>query len=624
MALHPKWRAKVMAIEESKDLTSLSLDELIENLKVHEMIIKKDSKIVKSKVEKKSLALKAKKESSDEDCSTSGYEDEEYAMAGRSSLKEEVDSRDNLRTTKTHCKEAVMTRTVKVIENALDAATQIILLENVQNHRKIRTKELLSEALGVIAMKKMMRSNLCGNIIGKGTISNDSLKIDNVEHVDNLGFNLLSIGQICDNKYRVTFFEHDSEITKDGKVIGYSKNSKAYIVLNKHTKKVKESLNVTFDETPPPSKTSPLVDDDLDKEEAIKVIEKKNPENDIVDETLEIDKIVNIKESRNHPLENIIGNLNQRTFRLQIKQMEDGIFCNQSKYIKEMLKKFGLEDSKPMKTSMYSNTKLMKDEEYESIDSTKYRGMIEAPKTSHLEAVKRIFRYIKGTTYLGLWYPKGTDIETVVYADSDHAKDYVDRKSTSGICTFVGCCLTSWFLKKQIALAISTTKVGYVSVRKACQQALWMKQALIDYDDRVMNPITAQLERKPRRDRGTTKGRHSTSSSTFNQPSSSHLNDDDDDGNNKGTSRANFAQILRIPYEGACVFSDRWSLDELVYGAPLEGPYQSNIPSPDDIISYIREDREGQVTHIRHQEEVEVQDYQILTREIVSTLKPLK
>ncbi|GJY67230.1 hypothetical protein Tco_0469468 [Tanacetum coccineum] len=82
-ALHPKWRAKVTTIEESKDLTSLSLDELIGNLKVYEMIIKKDSEIVKAKVERKSLALKAKKESSDEECSTSGSEDEEYAMAVR-------------------------------------------------------------------------------------------------------------------------------------------------------------------------------------------------------------------------------------------------------------------------------------------------------------------------------------------------------------------------------------------------------------------------------------------------------------------------------------------------------------------------------------------------------------
>ncbi|GKC18862.1 hypothetical protein Tco_1021012 [Tanacetum coccineum] len=81
-ALHPKWRAKVMAIEESKDLTSLSLDELIGNLKVYEVIIKNDSEMVKGKREQnKYLALKAKKESSEEDSSNSDSEDEEYAMA---------------------------------------------------------------------------------------------------------------------------------------------------------------------------------------------------------------------------------------------------------------------------------------------------------------------------------------------------------------------------------------------------------------------------------------------------------------------------------------------------------------------------------------------------------------
>ncbi|GJT71399.1 hypothetical protein Tco_1030685 [Tanacetum coccineum] len=131
-----------------------------------------------------------------------------------------------------------------------------------------------------------------------------------------------------------------------------------------------------------------------------------------------------------------------------------------------------------MKTPMSSDTKLTKDEECESVDSTKYRGMIcsllylttsrpdimfsvclcarfqEAPKTSHLDAVKHIFRYIKGTTHLGLWYPKGTGIETV-------------------------------FSKKQTALAISTIEAEYVSAGKACQQALWMKQALINYDVRL-------------------------------------------------------------------------------------------------------------------------------------------
>ncbi|GJV93896.1 retrovirus-related pol polyprotein from transposon TNT 1-94 [Tanacetum coccineum] len=263
----------------------------------------------------------------------------------------------------------------------------------------------------------------------------------------------------------------------EGIFLGYSQNSKAYINLNKHTRKVEESLNMTFDETHPPSKTSPLVDDDLDEEEAVKTGSRLSKD----------------------------GGLNF-FLRLQIKQIEDGIFFNQSKYVKEMLKKFGLEESKPMKTPMSSDIKLTKDEECESVDSTKYRGMIgsllyltasrpdvtfsvylyarfqEAPKTSHLESVKRIFRYIKGTTHLGLWYPKGTGKETVVYADSDHAGDYVDRKSTSGICTFVGCCLTSWFSKKQTVLAISTTEAEYVSPKKACQQALWMKQALIDYD----------------------------------------------------------------------------------------------------------------------------------------------
>ncbi|GJW46023.1 hypothetical protein Tco_0077669 [Tanacetum coccineum] len=85
-----------------------------------------------------------------------------------------------------------------------------------------------------------------------------------------------------------------------------------------------------------------------------------------------------------------------------------------------------------------------------------------------------------------------------------------------------------------------------------------------------------------------------------------------------------FAQILDIPCEGAYVFTNKWSLDELAYGVPTDGPYQSNPPSPDDIISYIRIDREGQVRRIRHEQEIYVHDHQILTREIVPTLKPLE
>ncbi|GKF50355.1 hypothetical protein Tco_0146822, partial [Tanacetum coccineum] len=130
-ALHRKWRAKVTVIEESKDLTSLSLDELIENLKVHEMIIKKDSEIVKAKGERKYLtffALKAKKESSDEECSTSGSEDEEYAMAVRD-FKKFFKRRGRFvrqpRNKKRRSKEAETTRTTKVIRSVFDAVIQV-------------------------------------------------------------------------------------------------------------------------------------------------------------------------------------------------------------------------------------------------------------------------------------------------------------------------------------------------------------------------------------------------------------------------------------------------------------------------------------------------------------------
>ncbi|GJW27334.1 hypothetical protein Tco_0041145 [Tanacetum coccineum] len=283
-ALHPKWSAKVTKIEESNNLTSLSLDELIGNLKVHEMIIKKDSEIVKAKGERKSLALKAKKEHSDEESSTSRSENEEYAMA---------------------------VRDFKMFFKRRGRCGD-------PNH--------LNREFSKPPKDKNQR-----DFVG-GTISNDSLNIDNVEHVDNLRFNLLSVGHICDNKCKAIFSEHDSEITKDGKAIGQTTvgnlimkcNLESFVMPTDTPKTVKPiSLNVTFDETPPPSKTSFLVDDDLDEYEAIKVTKKKNLENDIEDETLEVDEIVNIKESKNHPLGNVIGNLNQRTLRSQAQNQSN-------------------------------------------------------------------------------------------------------------------------------------------------------------------------------------------------------------------------------------------------------------------------------------------------------------
>nr|GEW61411.1 alpha/beta hydrolases superfamily protein [Tanacetum cinerariifolium] len=206
--------SKVTAIKESKDLTSISLDELIGNLKVHEMIIKKDFKIVKAKVKRKSLVLKAKKESSDEECSTSSSKDEEYVMAVR----------------------------------------------DIKKFFKRRCRSYDKNGKSDKSDRKCFR---CGDSV-----------------------HLIRQGP-----------KPPKDKNQRAVARGYSQNSKAYIILNKHTGKVEESLNVTFDETPPPSKTSPLVDDDLDEEEAIKITKKKNIENDIMDETLEIDEIVNIEES---------------------------------------------------------------------------------------------------------------------------------------------------------------------------------------------------------------------------------------------------------------------------------------------------------------------------------------
>nr|GEV55610.1 copia protein [Tanacetum cinerariifolium] len=216
--------------------------------------------------------------------------------------------------------------------------------------------------------------------------------------------------------------------------------------------KVKESLNAIFDESTLPTKLSPLVDDDVGKEKSIRKNTKMVNTNSEEDESIEVDEIVNIKDAF------LNGFINEKVYDAQPSGFID---FQQPNYVYKLKKvlyglkqapKAWLEDSKPNKTSMSTESKLTKDDEADSVDSSKYRG---------------------------------TRIETVVYADSDHAGNYVDRKSTSGVCTFMGCGLTSWFAKKQTALAISMTEVEYVSTRKACQQALWMKQALIDYDIRL-------------------------------------------------------------------------------------------------------------------------------------------
>ncbi|KAK9037261.1 hypothetical protein V6N11_022180 [Hibiscus sabdariffa] len=190
---------------------------------------------------------------------------------------------------------------------------------------------------------------------------------------------------------------------------------------------------------------------------------------------------------------------------IQIKQRKDGIFINQAKYIKENLKKFGLENVKPQATPMSSSIKLDKDEEGKCVDSKLYRSMIGSllyltasrpdimfsvclcarfqanPKESHLKAVKRIFRYLQDTPSLGLWYPRDSTFDLHAYSDADYGGCKIDRKSTSGTCQFLGNMLISWFSKKQNSVALSTTEAEYISAGSCCAQVLWMKQQLLDY-----------------------------------------------------------------------------------------------------------------------------------------------
>ncbi|GJU63181.1 retrovirus-related pol polyprotein from transposon TNT 1-94 [Tanacetum coccineum] len=228
--LRPKWRAKVMVIEESKDLSSLALDEFIGNLKVHEVVMEKDSEIYRGKKERvKSIALKAKKESSDDETSTIEYCPKPLRNKDQKAFIEvlgaiaKITPRTKLTMKRVswlnHQMTSLLTLLIIVCLRTCLEPDEWIKDSGCSKHMT-GNKSLFSTYKAYDGGNVVFGSNLKGKIIGKGTISNDSLTISNVEHVDNLAFNLLSVSQICDNKCRVLFTEEGSEIIKDGKIIG--------------------------------------------------------------------------------------------------------------------------------------------------------------------------------------------------------------------------------------------------------------------------------------------------------------------------------------------------------------------------------------------------------------------
>ncbi|KAJ9539221.1 hypothetical protein OSB04_031954 [Centaurea solstitialis] len=103
------------------------------------------------------------------------------------------------------------------------------------------------------------------------------------------------------------------------------------------------------------------------------------------------------------------------------------------------------------------------------------------PKESHLHAVKRIFKYLKGQPKLGLWYPNDSSFDLVAYTDSDYGGANLDRKSTLGGCQFLGGRLVSWQCKKQTTVSQSTTEAEYIAASQCCSQVLWIQNQMQDY-----------------------------------------------------------------------------------------------------------------------------------------------
>ncbi|GJW14601.1 putative ribonuclease H-like domain-containing protein [Tanacetum coccineum] len=198
---------------------------------------------------------------------------------------------------------------------------------------------------------------------------------------------------------------------------------------------------------------------------------------------------------------------------LQVQQKKKGIFISQDKYVHEILRKYNYTDVKSASTPTDLEKPLVQDGDAADVDEHLYRSMIGSlmyltasrpdimfavcacarfqvsPKTSHLLAVKRIFRYLKGKPSLGLWYPKDSPLELVAYTDSDYARATQDRKSTTGGCQFLGNRLISWQCKKQTVVATSTTEAEYVAAANCCGQVLWIQNQLLDYGYNFMNTV---------------------------------------------------------------------------------------------------------------------------------------
>ncbi|GKC73888.1 hypothetical protein Tco_1119771 [Tanacetum coccineum] len=189
---------------------------------------------------------------------------------------------------------------------------------------------------------------------------------------------------------------------------------------------------------------------------------------------------------------------------LQVEQRKDGIFLSQDKYVYDILKKFGFTTMKTTSKPMETHKSLSSNVVEPDVDVHLYRSMIDTlmyltssgpnimfvvcacsrfqvtVKVSHVHAVKRIFRYLKGKPTLGLWYPKDSPMDLIAYSDSNYAGASIDKKYTTRGCQFLGSRLVSWKCKIQTIMANLTTEAEYIAASYCCRQVLWLQNRLLD------------------------------------------------------------------------------------------------------------------------------------------------
>jgi hypothetical protein len=181
---------------------------------------------------------------------------------------------------------------------------------------------------------------------------------------------------------------------------------------------------------------------------------------------------------------------------IQVKQTKKGTFMHQTKYTKDIMKKFNMMELKPVYTPMSSAMSLSLDEDGKAVDQREYRSMIgsllyltttrpdiqfavglraclqASPCSSHRVAIQRIFRYLKHTPEFEIWYSASSSLDLIGFSDANFVGCGIDRKGTSETCHFFGYSLISWSSRKQSSVAQSTTEAEYVAAASYCSQIL--------------------------------------------------------------------------------------------------------------------------------------------------------